>query len=225
MYGRAFSGEFICTPGISFIRSLRRRLSFITYLRFFRRFRRFQQRRQSLLSPAYPEFPSTYCSPDRRREYTGLCARFIYIKRSHALGTVNLVCADAHKVYSAAFGTERNFHIALHIVNVQKSGRIFALYDFLRFSVGITEPTSLLTAITDTNIVFSSMAFSKSFKLILPSLCGCTLTTSNPLSSRRSIHFSTLGCSKAVVTIFLPSRFFAPTVPNIAVLFDTVPQG
>ena len=69
------------------------------------------------------------------------------------------------------------------------------------------------------------MAFSKSFKLILPSLCGCTLTTSNPLSSRRSIHFSTLGCSKAVVTIFLPSRFFAPTAPNIAVLFDTVPQG
>ena len=61
---------------------------------------------------------------------------FIYIKRSHALGTVNLVCADAHKVYSAAFGTERNFHIALHVVNVQKSGRIFALYDFFEIFCG-----------------------------------------------------------------------------------------
>ena len=61
---------------------------------------------------------------------------FIYIKRSHALGTVNLVCADAHKVYSAVFGTERNFHIALHIVNVQKSGRIFALYDFFEIFCG-----------------------------------------------------------------------------------------
>ena len=86
-------------------------------------------------------------------------------------------------------------------------------------------PTSLLTSMRLTRMVFSLTASKMASSEMRPVVSTGSRTTSKPSASSRFMHSSTLGCSTAVVTIRLPRRFSASTVPKTAMLLLSVPPA
>lgn len=72
--------------------------------------------------------------------------------------------------------------------------------------------------------MFSSVTFSGSFGLVLPSLYNYALAASGPLSSEHSVRFSALKYSGTMIAVFLPDHFFTPATPGVTILFSAIPR-